>query len=152
MTRIFKLYSLKVYFFLNVRTKSVFFISPSLIVYSVLILDVCEGVGSVFLLSGNPLLCDCTLQWALTSLTVADMRDVTCSHQDQAGPSVSLVSASREQFLCHYTTHCFSLCRCCGFFACDCRMSCPEQCTCLHDEVSTSHLTPNIVTTLSYSS
>ena len=90
----------------------------------------------MFLVSGNPLLCDCTLQWTLTSLTVADMRDVTCSHQDQAGPSVSLVSASREQFLCHYTVHCFSLCKCCGFLACDCRMDCPEMCTCLHDEVS----------------
>ena len=116
-----------------------FFISPSLIVYSVLILDVCEGVGSVFLLSGNPLLCDCTLQRTLTSATVADLREVTCSHHHQAGGEeglVSLVSASPAQFLCHYTTHCFSLCRCCGFFACDCRMSCPAQCTCLHDEVS----------------
>ena len=41
-----------------------------------------------------------------------------------------------ESFLCHYTTHCFSLCRCCTFLACDCRMNCPEACTCLHDEVS----------------
>ena len=98
----------------------------------------------MFLVSGNPLLCDCTLQWTLTSATVADLSSVTCSHTHQAGVEstnpVSLVSASQSQFLCHYTTHCFSLCRCCGFFACDCRMSCPAQCTCLHDEVSQSVL------------
>ena len=69
------------------------------------------GPGEVFLVSGNPLVCDCTLQRTLTSLTVADMRDVTCSHPDQAGSAVSLMSASQEEFLCHYTTHCFSLCR-----------------------------------------
>ena len=93
-------------------------------------------MGEVFSLSGNPLLCDCTLQWTLTSLTVADMNSVTCTHQDQGDSQpVSLVAASQEQFLCHYTTHCFSLCKCCGFLACDCRMSCPELCTCLHDEV-----------------
>ena len=97
----------------------------------------------MFLVSGNPLLCDCTLQWTLTSARVADLSSVTCSqssHHSQAGAEtsglVSLASASPAQFLCHYTTHCFSLCRCCGFFACDCRMSCPAQCTCLHDEVS----------------
>ena len=108
--------------------------------YSLMLISVCEGVSSVFLLSGNPLLCDCTLQWALTSDTVADLTKVTCSHHTQAGGEtaspVSLMAASQAEFLCQYTTHCFSLCRCCGFFACDCRMSCPAQCTCLHDEVS----------------
>ena len=36
-------------------------------------------------------------------------------------------------FLCSYTTHCFDLCRCCDFYACDCRMQCPSGCTCQHD-------------------
>ena len=37
------------------------------------------------------------------------------------------------QFLCQYQAHCFALCMCCDFFACDCRMQCPEGCNCFHD-------------------
>ena len=39
-----------------------------------------------------------------------------------------------DQFLCPYKTHCFDLCRCCDFYACDCRMQCPHGCECSHDE------------------
>ena len=92
----------------------------------------------MFLLAGNPLLCDCSLQWTLgTDSLVADLRELTCSHHDQSAAALvsPLVSASQAQFLCHYEVHCFSLCKCCGFLACDCRMDCPDLCTCLHDEV-----------------
>merc|ERR1719438_439403 len=90
------------------------------------------GMSNVFQLSNNPLLCDCTLQWTLTGDSVADISRVTCQHHDQTTSHVSL--ATRDTFLCHYETHCFSLCRCCTFLACDCRMNCPDMCTCLHDE------------------
>ena len=89
---------------------------------------------NVYQLSGNPLLCDCTLEWALNGDIVSDLDLVTCQHHDQTLSHVSHVT--RDTFLCHYTTHCFSLCRCCTFLACDCRMNCPDTCTCLHDEVS----------------
>ena len=46
----------------------------------------------------------------------------------------SLVSqVPTKDFLCTYTTHCFDLCLCCDFYACDCRMQCPSGCTCEHD-------------------
>ena len=28
----------------------------------------------------------------------------------------------KEDFLCRYEGHCFALCKCCEFYACDCRM------------------------------
>ena len=89
----------------------------------------------MFLLAGNPLLCDCSLQWTLTTHSLADLDSLTCSHHSQTGLVSPLVSASQAEFLCHYEVHCFSLCKCCGFLACDCRMDCPDPCTCLHDEV-----------------
>ena len=46
---------------------------------------------------------------------------------------IPLVEAKNEQFLCPYTTHCFALCQCCDFDACDCEMTCPDNCTCYHD-------------------
>lgn len=45
------------------------------------------------------------------------------------------VSAARpHEFLCRYETHCFALCMCCDFFACDCRMKCSDGCDCFHDQ------------------
>ena len=43
------------------------------------------------------------------------------------------MNIERSQFVCQYTAHCFALCMCCDFFACDCRMQCPEGCNCFHD-------------------
>ena len=91
----------------------------------------------MFQLSGNPLLCDCSLQWTLTTTSLADLTDLTCSHHDQSTRAGTSLVSSQDQFLCHYEVHCFSLCKCCGFLACDCRMDCPDLCTCLHDEVRT---------------
>ena len=45
-----------------------------------------------------------------------------------------LVEASSSDFLCPYRTHCFALCHCCDFDACDCEMTCPNDCTCYHDQ------------------
>lgn len=36
--------------------------------------------------------------------------------------------------LCPYKHHCFALCYCCDFDACDCEMSCPENCSCYYDQ------------------
>ena len=46
---------------------------------------------------------------------------------------IPLVEARNEQFLCPYKTHCFALCQCCDFDACDCEMTCPDGCNCYHD-------------------
>jgi hypothetical protein len=103
------------------------------------------------LLHANPLECDCHLEW-LPSINddghddddddhvrVADLAELECqlngaSDQDHEHKEVVLVSQVPEGgFLCSYTTHCFDLCRCCDFYACDCRMQCPTGCTCQHD-------------------
>ena len=45
-----------------------------------------------------------------------------------------LVEATSSDFLCPYRTHCFALCHCCDFDACDCEMTCPTNCSCYHDQ------------------
>lgn len=45
-----------------------------------------------------------------------------------------LVEATSTDFLCPYRTHCFALCHCCDFDACDCEMICPTNCSCYHDQ------------------
>merc|ERR1711953_1510051 len=46
---------------------------------------------------------------------------------------VPLLQMRSEQLLCEYSHHCIPACMCCDFFACDCRMQCPEGCSCFHD-------------------
>ena len=66
---------------------------------------------------------------------LADLDDVTCRLSTATNDTgVHHVTSLRpEQFLCQYQTHCFSMCMCCEFYACDCRMQCPEGCSCFHD-------------------
>lgn len=45
-----------------------------------------------------------------------------------------LVNLRASQFLCSYRSHCFALCHCCDFDACDCEMTCPDNCTCFYDQ------------------
>lgn len=97
-----------------------------------------------FYLAGNPLVCDCELEWLpeINSMTmqehhprVADLDDLMCrlNNQPRNDTVVSVNSVAKDQFLCSYQTHCFSLCLCCEFYACDCRMQCPDGCSCYHD-------------------
>ena len=48
--------------------------------------------------------------------------------------SFCIFQAKSTDFLCPYTAHCFALCHCCDFDACDCEMTCPDNCTCYHDQ------------------
>ena len=93
-----------------------------------------------FLLAGNPLECSCQTEWlrnvndALTPkhARVDDLERLECSPK-QVADVQQLINVAPEQFLCQYKTHCFALCMCCDFYACDCRMQCPEGCDCFHD-------------------
>jgi len=98
----------------------------------------------VFSFGGNPFLCDCNLEW-LQSINneenfslypiVNDLESIYCqllfSKEDAFVP---LVEAKSSDFLCPYSAHCFALCHCCDFDACDCEMTCPDNCTCYHDQ------------------
>lgn len=98
-----------------------------------------------FHIGGNPYLCDCTMEWlqkvndvgnrARTQPKLVDLESIYCQLLYNRGRKfVPLVEAKPYQFLCKYQTHCFALCHCCDFDACDCEMTCPKGCTCYHDQ------------------
>lgn len=95
-----------------------------------------------FYIGGNPFVCDCTIDWLqkinhVTSRqypTINDIETVYCKLMyDRERAFISLIEAEPKHFLCSYTTHCFALCHCCEFDACDCEMTCPNKCSCYHD-------------------
>ena len=83
---------------------------------------------------------------------VADLDSIMCrlNNQPTNDTLVPIKDVKPEQFLCQYQTHCFSLCMCCDFYACDCRMQCPDDCACYHDASWTTNIiqcgvrTPNL--------
>ncbi|XP_025836529.1 uncharacterized protein LOC108735943 [Agrilus planipennis] len=103
-----------------------------------------------FYIGGNPFYCDCSMEWLLriTRLSVLrqypqvlDLDDVMCelSHSRGAQPQ-PLLEMKPNQFLCPYESHCFALCHCCDYDACDCEMTCPDNCTCYHDHTWSSNV------------
>ncbi|KAJ9585990.1 hypothetical protein L9F63_020367 [Diploptera punctata] len=96
-----------------------------------------------FYIGGNPFHCDCSMEWLhrinqQTHLRqhprVMDLDTVTCKLTYSRGEiNRPLLDLTPSQFLCPYETHCFALCHCCDFDACDCEMTCPDNCTCYHD-------------------
>ncbi|KAF7270671.1 hypothetical protein GWI33_016392 [Rhynchophorus ferrugineus] len=97
-----------------------------------------------FYIGGNPYKCDCTMEWlqkanaasrARTQPRLVDLESIFCELLYNRGRThVPLVEAAPYQFLCTYESHCFALCHCCDFDACDCEMTCPDNCTCYHDQ------------------
>ncbi|KAK2715106.1 toll-like receptor 7 [Artemia franciscana] len=93
-------------------------------------------------LGGNPFLCDCTMEWLSRIIQpppksrlqpiLGDPGDVYCNTVNM-NISRPLAEIKSEEFLCPYSSHCFALCHCCDFDACDCEMACPSGCSCYHD-------------------
>ncbi|GFS98136.1 toll-like receptor Tollo [Nephila pilipes] len=97
-----------------------------------------------FEISGNPFFCDCNMEWlqhmnkldgSLQYPYVIDLNEVICKLSFKRHSSyLPLSMAKSSDFLCKYGSHCFALCHCCEFDACDCEMVCPENCTCYSDQ------------------
>ena len=98
-----------------------------------------------FFLGHNPFYCDCEMEWLQkinqmahrgTHPRVMDLDNVQCrlnNYNNGDESTIPIMRVDNSQFLCPYQAHCFALCMCCDFFACDCRMQCPEGCSCFHD-------------------
>lgn len=103
-----------------------------------------------FYIGDNPILCDCTMEWLprineMVRLRhyprVMDLDAVTCDMvHARATPRRPLLSLKSKDFLCRYDAHCFALCHCCDFDACDCEMTCPDNCSCYHDHSWSSNV------------
>ncbi|XP_018562934.1 toll-like receptor 6 [Anoplophora glabripennis] len=103
-----------------------------------------------FYIGGNPFYCDCKMEWLLRINHLSNLRQypqvldldaVTCELAHSRGaPPQPLLSLKPSNFLCPYETHCFALCHCCDFDACDCEMTCPDRCTCYHDHTWSSNV------------
>ncbi|KAI4458681.1 slit [Holotrichia oblita] len=97
-----------------------------------------------FYIGGNPFQCDCTMEWLQRINTldhlrqhprVMDLGSIYCKLLYNRDTNyLPLIEADSSQFLCTYKTHCFAVCHCCDFDACDCEMTCPGNCTCYHDQ------------------
>ncbi|KAI4502399.1 hypothetical protein M0802_002311 [Mischocyttarus mexicanus] len=104
----------------------------------------------IFYIGNNPILCDCTMEWLprineLARLRqhprVLDLDSVSCEMVHvRATPRRPLLSLKPKDFLCRYEAHCFALCHCCDFDACDCEMTCPDNCSCYHDHSWSSNV------------
>lgn len=99
-----------------------------------------------FYLADNPLQCDCHMDYLANMHqhtttghypSIEDIDRISCSTINTNNITYNklqrLLDTPAHHFLCEYEAHCFALCQCCDYVACDCRMQCPDDCTCLHD-------------------
>ncbi|XP_052870843.1 toll-like receptor Tollo [Anopheles cruzii] len=103
-----------------------------------------------FYLGDNLIHCDCSMEWLqrINELAylrqypqVKDLDTVQCTMEHGRGEQRRPLMAMRaSEFLCRYDSHCFATCHCCDFDACDCKMACPDRCSCYHDTAWESNI------------
>lgn len=113
--------------------------------------DANRDVPEIFM-AGNPLHCDCHTEWLrnINELSetrrqlpkLMDMKKIQCTmeqnHEQQHDiVTKPLFELNSNDFLCKYEGHCHALCQCCqdddDSAECKCKMTCPDQCSCYHD-------------------
>ncbi|XP_037940095.1 toll-like receptor 6 [Teleopsis dalmanni] len=96
-----------------------------------------------FYIGGNPYTCDCNIDWLqkINNIKsrqyprIMDLQSIYCKLLNSRERGfIPLIKAEPKHFLCAYKAHCFTVCHCCEFDACDCEMTCPSNCTCFHDQ------------------
>jgi Leucine-rich repeat (LRR) protein len=102
-----------------------------------------------FYLGGNPLECDCNLEWLqrINNFTsrqyprIMDLPNIECIMPHARGATIRPIQQlDVSEFLCSYETHCFALCNCCDFEGCECDMTCPTNCSCYHDQTWSTNM------------
>ncbi|EDS26928.1 toll [Culex quinquefasciatus] len=103
-----------------------------------------------FYIGDNLIHCDCSMEWLqrINELSylrqypqVKDLDSVMCTMEHERGELVRpLTEMKASEFLCKYESHCFATCHCCDFDACDCKMTCPDRCSCYHDTAWESNI------------
>jgi Leucine-rich repeat (LRR) protein len=110
-----------------------------------------KNIMPKFFLGENPFECDCKMEWLQRAHEIhkdgiypeiADLESLYCRmvYEENLITYDNIFIADSSKFLCDYEEHCFSLCRCCEYGACDCRMSCPFNCTCYNDQAWTTNI------------
>lgn len=94
----------------------------------------------------NPFHCDCHMEYLQDINThsnymrIVDLSSLQCTlnNRDEINGRrirYPLHELKPDEFLCNYDNHCFQLCHCCDYVACDCKMMCPDNCKCFYDNM-----------------
>ncbi|XP_071135459.1 toll-like receptor Tollo isoform X2 [Mytilus edulis] len=95
----------------------------------------------VFYFLGNRFNCDCHLSWmrqclnrwtdSCKGLEIDEFEFLLCYSGYKIRKFSLIKNAQLETMLCEFENPCVGICDCCGSLSCNCKMSCPTNCTCL---------------------